>query len=206
MWTIGRLGMATPIGLQQGCELDCGQRALVAPPTGRTPIDSSHRAVPMLSTAAATSRCGPRACCAHRGRRVRAGTPSPAITPPSVSTNVAVAAAVPPVASTSSTIRIRSPGWMASRWISSLSEPYSSWYSSRTTAHGSLPGLRTGTNPAPIRYATAAPKMNPRDSTPTTRSTATPENSSTNPVHGVAKAAPSPSRGVMSRNVTPSLG
>ena len=42
--------------------------------------------------------------------------------------------------------RIRSSGWIASRWISSLSVPYSSWYSSRTTAHGSLPALRTGTN------------------------------------------------------------
>ena len=29
--------------------------------------------------------------------------------------------------------------------------PYSSSYSSRTTAHGSLPALRTGTNPAPSR-------------------------------------------------------
>ena len=57
-----------------------------------------------------------------------------------------MAAAVPPVASTSSTTRTRSSGWMASRWISSLSAPYSSWYSSRTTAHGSLPALRTGTN------------------------------------------------------------
>ena len=75
--------------------------------------------------------------------------PSPAMTPPSVSTSTAVAAAVPPVASTSSMIRIRSPGWIASRWISSLSVPYSSWYSSRTTAHGSLPALRTGTKPAP---------------------------------------------------------
>ena len=29
--------------------------------------------------------------------------------------------------------------------------PYSSSYSSRATAHGSLPALRTGTNPAPMR-------------------------------------------------------
>ena len=67
----------------------------------------------------------------------------------------------------------RSPGWMASRWISSLSVPYSSWYSSRTTAHGSLPALRTGTNPAPMRYATGAAMMKPRASMPSTRSTAT---------------------------------
>ena len=35
---------------------------------------------------------------------------------------------------------------------------------------GSLPGLRTGEKPAPIRSATAAPKMKPRLSMPTTTS------------------------------------
>ena len=71
------------------------------------------------------------------------------MSPPRPVTRRAVADAVPPVASTSSITRIRSSGWMASRWISSLSRPYSSSYSSRATAHGSLPALRTGTNPAP---------------------------------------------------------
>ena len=35
---------------------------------------------------------------------------------------------------------------------------------------GSLPGLRIGTKPAPSRSATAAPRMNPRLSMPTTTS------------------------------------
>ena len=38
----------------------------------------------------------------------------------------------------------------------------------RTHSDGSLPSLRTGTNPAPMRSATAAPRMNPRLSIPTT--------------------------------------
>ena len=67
--------------------------------------------------------------------------PRPTTSAPSPSTRRTAAAAVPPVASTSSTISTRSPGRMASRWISSLSVPYSSMYSSRATAHGSLPGL-----------------------------------------------------------------
>ena len=35
---------------------------------------------------------------------------------------------------------------------------------------GSLPGFLTGVKPAPMRSATAAPKMNPRLSMPTTTS------------------------------------
>ena len=38
------------------------------------------------------------------------------------------------------------------------------------TVAGSLPGLRIGTKPAPIRSATGAPKMNLRLSMPTTSS------------------------------------
>ena len=72
--------------------------------------------------------------------------PRPTTSPPRPSTRRTAADAVPPVASTSSTIRIRSPGRTPSRWISSMSVPYSSMYSSRATAHGSLPALRTGTN------------------------------------------------------------
>src|SRR5438445_7874378 len=51
------------------------------------------------------------------------------------------------------------------------SRPYSSSYSSSITREGSLPLLRTGTNPAPSCCASAPPKMKPRDSTPTTTST-----------------------------------
>ena len=38
------------------------------------------------------------------------------------------------------------------------------------TCHGSLPALRTGTNPAPRRTATGAAMMKPRASTPMTLS------------------------------------
>ena len=41
----------------------------------------------------------------------------------------------------------------------------------RSTCHGSLPALRTGTNPAPSRSATGAARMNPRASMPTTLDT-----------------------------------
>ena len=54
---------------------------------------------------------------------------------------------VPPVASRSSTIRTFWPGWIASRWISSVFEPYSSAYSTVIVSAGSLPSLRTGTRP-----------------------------------------------------------
>ena len=40
------------------------------------------------------------------------------------------------------------PGWIASRWISSVFEPYSSAYSTVIVSAGSLPSLRTGTRPA----------------------------------------------------------
>src|SRR5215813_2603872 len=51
------------------------------------------------------------------------------------------------------------------------SRPYSSSYSSSITGPGSLPFFLTGTKPAPSCWASAPPKMNPRDSTPTTTST-----------------------------------
>ena len=40
------------------------------------------------------------------------------------------------------------PGLMASRWISSVFEPYSRAYSTVIVSAGSLPSLRTGTSPA----------------------------------------------------------
>ncbi len=55
-----------------------------------------------------------------------------------------------------------------SRWHSRESVPYSSAYSSVTRSHGSLPGFRTGTKPAPSAVATAPPRMKPRASMPTT--------------------------------------
>src|ERR1700736_2671023 len=68
---------------------------------------------------------------------------------PARRTRLAVAAAVPPVASTSSTTSTRSPGLNASVCTSIVAVPYSSWYDSEYVAAGSLPCLRTGTNPAP---------------------------------------------------------
>ena len=61
----------------------------------------------------------------------------------------AFAAAVPPVARTSSTIRTTSSAVIASICISSESVPYSSSYSALVVFQGSLPGLRAGMKPAP---------------------------------------------------------
>ncbi len=61
----------------------------------------------------------------------------------------ALAAAVPPVASTSSTMRTTSSAPNASEWTSSESVPYSRSYVTDVVSHGSLPGLRAGTKPAP---------------------------------------------------------
>ena len=49
--------------------------------------------------------------------------------------------------------------------------PYSRMYSAITTSCGSLPGLRAGTKPAPSSRAIAAPRMKPRASAATTKST-----------------------------------
>ena len=95
----------------------------------------------------------------------------PTTVPPRRSTSVAVALAVPPVARTSSTIRTRSPGAMESVCTSSWAVPYSRSYSRLSVVHGSLPALRTGTNPAPKWYATGDAMMKPRASIPTTLST-----------------------------------
>ena len=63
---------------------------------------------------------------------------------------------------------------------------------------GSLPGLRTGTNPQPSRSATAAPKMKPRLSMPTTRSTPLPTYGAVNASIDALKPAGSRSSVVMS--------
>ena len=70
-----------------------------------------------------------------RGLRSRSSPPrsgrstrnaAPATSPPERVISFAAASAVPPVAMRSSTIRMRSPGLMASSWISMMSTPYSS--------------------------------------------------------------------------------
>src|SRR5439155_23425339 len=75
---------------------------------------------------------------------------SPTISPPSWRTRLTVAAAVPPVASRSSTMSTRSPIAIASRCTASELEPYSRLYLTSKMSAGSLPGLRTGTTPALI--------------------------------------------------------
>ena len=95
----------------------------------------------------------------------------PTTAPPDRAMSRSVAAMVPPVASRSSTTSTRWPGVTASSWMARTSRPYSSSYSSSMVGAGSLPRLRTGTNPALSWCASAPPKMKPRDSTPTTTST-----------------------------------
>src|SRR5437879_545847 len=73
---------------------------------------------------------------------------SPTISPPSWRTRLTVAAAVPPVASRSSTMSTRSPMAIASRCTASELEPYSRLYLTSKMSAGSLPGFRTGTKPA----------------------------------------------------------
>jgi hypothetical protein len=46
--------------------------------------------------------------------------------------------------------------------------PYSNEYSTLSTSAGNFPGFLAGTNPAPILYAIAAPKIKPLASAPTT--------------------------------------
>src|SRR5436309_1945889 len=88
---------------------------------------------------------------------------NPATAAPVPPTSCAAAFAVPPVASTSSTISTRFPGSTASWCISRASEPYSSAYSTRCVAAGSFPGFRMGTSPAPSASAIGAPNKKPGD-------------------------------------------
>jgi hypothetical protein len=67
-----------------------------------------------------------------------------------------------------------------------------------TVLDGSLPGLRTGTNPTPSRSATVAPKMNPRLSMPTTASIDCPLKGDASASMAWPKPSPSRSRVVMS--------
>jgi hypothetical protein len=71
---------------------------------------------------------------------------------------------------------------------------------------GSLPAFRTGTKPAPSRYATGAAIMKPLASTPSTLSMRSPENRSANTSTQVERHVASPSSGVMSLKPIPGLG
>ena len=116
------------------------------------------------------------------------------------------AAMVPPVASRSSTISTRWPRRMASACISSVSVPYSRAYSALMAFHGSLPGLRMGTKPAPSSIAAAVPKMNPRLSAPHTTSTRASRKGSTSRCTACDSPCRSASSGVMSLKMIPFLG
>src|SRR6059036_3995216 len=94
---------------------------------------------------------------------------NPTTSAPWARTSLAAAAAVPPVASTSSTTRTRSPALTASLCISSASVPYSRAYSTRPRSAGSFPGFRIGTSPASSASAIGAPSRKPRDSIETAR-------------------------------------
>ena len=110
----GRLGVMAAIAGQQRRQLGRRRRLVVAPP-GKDPIARRHHSYSASdSTRRSPSAARPPRCSSS------ISTPTPTIVPPSVSTRRDVAAAVPPVASTSSMIRIRSSGWMASRCSSSL--------------------------------------------------------------------------------------
>src|SRR5688572_485428 len=130
-------------------------------------------------------------------------TPACSTRKPASAASFAAAPSVPPVASTSST-RIRRP---APRCISSTPDPYSSAYWRSTMGGGSLPFLRTGTNPLPRFSASAAARMKPRDSTPATASASDHSRS----FHSASSAETASwkcerSSGVMSRNRMPGCG
>jgi hypothetical protein len=70
--------------------------------------------------------------------------------------HLALAMAVPPVASRSSTIRTLCPGLMASLCMNTSLEPYSRSYLQEIVSRGSFPGFLTGAKPTPILTATGA--------------------------------------------------
>ena len=87
-------------------------------------------------------------------------------------------------------------------------EPYSREYSTRLVEDGSFPGLRIGTKPQPRRSARSGPKMKPRASGPTTKSGSHPScwRSVTNRSVMEEVRPGSPRTGVISLNITPSMG
>eukprot|EP01139_Manchomonas_bermudensis_P008580 Amastigsp_a191263_20.p2 type:complete len:248 gc:universal Amastigsp_a191263_20:784-41(-) len=131
---------------------------------------------------------------------------TPATTPPTCSTRRPEASSVPPVASRSSTISTRCPGATAPTARCNEFVPYSSSYSNLTVAHGSLPGLRSITNPMPSSTATVDPQINPRASQPAIRSTRCARQKSAR--SRVVNRRPSPLRQSVdtSRNMIPGLG
>src|SRR5437773_3722734 len=136
-------------------------------------------------------------------RKLKPPTGAPAAVAP---TSCAAAVAVPPVASTSSTISTRSPVWTASWCISRASVPYSSVYSTRCVAAGSLPGFRIGTSPAPRASASGAPNRKPRDSIDTTREIRASRYGLAISSTACPNSLASSSTGVTSLNTIPGLG
>ena len=199
-----RLRVAAAVAGQQRRQLGGRGRLVVAPP-GQDAIDGAPSAPQYC--ASDSRRGGRRARPGRRGRRSRSGTRCRRSRRRASRPGAAVAAAVPPVASTSSMTRIRSSGWMASRWISSLSVPYSSWYSSRTTAHGSLPALRTGTNAGAEAVGDGRGEDEARAPRCRRRGRPRRRRSGRRARRSPGRTPPaSPSSGVMSRNVTPGCG
>src|SRR5205085_2172411 len=98
--------------------------------------------------------------------------------------------------------RLRKLLWCSSR----ASRLYSVRISTRSTAAGSLPGLRTGTKLALRRAARAPPKMNPRASMPTIASTCSPMKRSASPSRTTWSARGLARSGVMSRKRIPGDG
>ena len=93
-----RLRVAAAVAGEQRRQLGRRRRLVVAPP-GQDAVDGAHgRLSTRQDLDAAVAERGP----AARARRSRSGSRSRRSTPPSASTSRAVAAAVPPVASTSS--------------------------------------------------------------------------------------------------------
>ena len=94
----------------------------------------------------------------------------------------------------------------ASLWMSSSPVPYSSAYSTRMWAAGSLPGLRTGTSGRPRLLASGAANRKPRDSIPTTAARPLSSNRSVSFSMVWRNACAFCNSGVMSRNSTPGSG
>ena len=88
----------------------------------------------------------------------------------------------------------------------SSSIPYSSSYETDVVSYGSFSGFRTGMNPAPHRAAIAAPRMNPRASGATTKSTSSGRACCESASTACSSAAGSANSGVASLNTIPGWG
>ncbi len=173
---------------------------------GRHGARRARRSLAVVADAARARR-SPRAARGRRGTPARRGTRSRRPARRCSRSAPPARAAVPPVASRSSCSSTRAPSASASACISSASTPYSRMYSADTVSCGSLPGLRAGTKPTPSSRAIAAPRMNPRASAATTKSTFRGRAHSASSRHRLRRARPrSSSSGVMSLNRIPGFG